>query len=69
VSGTTNENAARDADIIYFSPWGSLSDRNVLLKSIAPHITGKIVVDISVSYLPLGSQCFRTHVIGVFTIK
>jgi len=53
ITGGTNLDAAAGADVVFFGPQGSLDERNALLKSLAPHIKGKIVVDLTnIAYLP-----------------
>ncbi|KAJ7548771.1 hypothetical protein O6H91_07G026200 [Diphasiastrum complanatum] len=47
VRGYSNEEAAAVADVIIWSPSGSLDDREALLKSLAKYLENKIIIDVT----------------------
>jgi len=47
ISGATNSEVAQNADILFFCPSGPLEERSALLKSLAPYLKNKIVVDVT----------------------
>lgn len=57
VTALTQLDAAAAADVIFFAAMGSEAERTAFVHSLAPSLTGKIIVDLSnIGYLPSFTQ-------------